>query len=310
MEPINPKEIRYIKLGRGGMWAEAALERGELHFGYLAVSHDLCLQGDWDAVIRGLTEEGRSLGKARDAVREIRDFYTLGSDCLWVTFVDGHLWWAFARPKVTWLGLDDDGRAARMRETVDGWHKLNIVGQPLRIDGLSTRLTQVAAYRQTVCNVKASDYLLRRINGIEEPVVARAHEARTFMIKVATEMISGLHWADFETLVDLIFSRSGWQRISRVGGTQADTDLVVEHPTTGEIAFVQVKSKAGQAVLDDYKDRFRRGGIYDRMFFVCHSPIGTLSLDDTAGVQIWAGDRLADAAVKAGLFDWLTERSA
>ena len=28
MEPINPKEIRYIKLGRGGMWAEAALERG------------------------------------------------------------------------------------------------------------------------------------------------------------------------------------------------------------------------------------------------------------------------------------------
>ena len=168
----------------------------------------------------------------------------------------------------------------------------------------------MAAYRQTVCNVKASDYLLRRINGIEEPVVARAHEAQAAMITVATEMISGLHWADFETLVDLIFSRSGWQRISRVGGTQADTDLVVEHPTTGETAFVQVKSKAGQAVLDDYKNRFRRGGIYDRMFFVCHSPIGTLTLDDTAGIQIWAGDRLADAAVKAGLFDWLTERSA
>ena len=30
--------------------------------------------------------------------------------------------------------------------------------------------------------------------------------------------------------------------------TQADTDLVLEQPTTGEIAFVQVKSKAAQAV--------------------------------------------------------------
>ena len=102
----------------------------------------------------------------------------------------------------------------------------------------------------------------------------------------------------------------GWQRISRVGGTQADTDLVVEQPTTGETAFVQVKSKATQAVLDDYIGRFHRRKTYDRLFFICHSPAGTLSVNDTAGVHIWAGDRLADAAVKAGLFDWLTERSA
>ncbi|MCH7735758.1 MAG: restriction endonuclease [Chloroflexi bacterium] len=171
-------------------------------------------------------------------------------------------------------------------------------------------MTQVAAYRQTVCRVKASDYLLRRINGIEEPVVARAREARAAMIVIATEMISGLHWADFETLVDLIFARTGWQRISRVGGTQADTDMVVEQPTTGETAFVQVKSKAAQAVLDDYIGRFRRSETNDRMFFICHSPAGALSIDHTAGVHIWAGDRLADASVKAGLFDWLTERSA
>ena len=219
MNPINPEEFRYIKLGRGGSWAQPAFERGELHFGYRTVSHDLCLRCDWDAVVRSLTKEGRSLGKARDAAREIRDFYTLGSDCLWITFADGHLWWAFAEPEVTWLGVEEDGQGARMRKTVDGWHKVNIQGEPLRIDDLSTRLTQVAAYRQTVCRVKASDYLLRRINAIEEPVVARAREARAAMIAVATEMISGLHWADFETLVDLIFARTGWQRVSRVGGT-------------------------------------------------------------------------------------------
>ncbi len=310
VDPIDPKEIRYIKLGSGGRWAQTAFERGELHFGYRTVSHDLCRRGDWDAVVRSLTEQGRSLSKARDAVREVRDFYALGSDCLWITFADGHLWWAFAAPEVTWLGVDEDGRGARTRRTVDGWHNVNIKGDALRIDDLSSRLTQVAAYRQTVCSVKASDYLIRRINAIEEPVVARAGAARAAMIAVATEMIAGLHWADFETLVDLIFARTGWQRISRVGGTQADTDLVLEQPTIGETAFVQVKSTAGQAVLDDYVERFRRIGTYNRMFFVCHSPTGALSVDATAGVHIWAGDRLADAAVKAGLFDWLTERSA
>ncbi len=310
MTPINPTNIRYIKLGRGGRWAERGLEHGEMHFGYRRVPHDLCLNEDWDAIVRILMNQGRNASKAKDGVREIRDFYLLGSDCLWVTFADGHLWRAFADPEVSWLDTDDEARGARMRKTLDGWHKTNITDKPLRIDGLSTLLTQVAAYRQTICRIKPEDYLLRRINAIEEPVVARAREARSAMVTVAADMTAGLHWADFETLVDLIFARTGWQRISRVGGTQKDVDLILEQPTTGEKAFVQVKSKAGQAVLDDYIDRFRRSGTYQRMFFVCHSPKGPLSTDDDARLHIWAGDRLADAAVRAGLFDWLTERTA
>ncbi len=175
---------------------------------------------------------------------------------------------------------------------------------------MSTLLTQVAGYRQTICRIKPEGYLLRRINAVEEPVVARAHEVRSAMVAVAAEMIAGLHWADFETLVDLIFARSGWQRVSRVGGTQKDVDLILEQPTTGEKAFVQVKYKAGQAVLDDYVDRVRRSGTYQRIFFVCHSPKGALSADNESRLHVWAGDRLADAAVRAGLFDWLTERTA
>ncbi len=140
-------------------------------------------------------------------------------------------------------------------------------------------------------------------------MVARAREARQAIVAVASELIAGLHWADFETLVDLIFSRSGWQRVSRVGGTQADVDLVLEQPATGETAFVQVKSRAGQSVLDDYIGRFRRSETYDRMFFVCHTPKGAFSVGDDASVHVWASDRLADAAVKACLFDWLIERS-
>lgn len=307
---IEPAEIRYIKLGRGGCWAEHCLANGEIHFGYRAVPHDLCTRGDWEAVHRLLTEKGRSSSKAKDGVREVRDFYTLGRDCLWVTFADGHLWWALAEPEVTWIGVSTEEHGPRMRKTVDGWRKVNIQGTPLRMDSLSTILTQTAAYRQTICRIKPSAYLLRRINAIEEPVIARARAARQAMVTVAGEMIAALHWADFETLVDLIFARAGWQRVSRVGETQVDVDLVLEQPSIGERAFVQVKSHAGQRVLDDYIGRFRRSGAYDRMFFVCHSPRGVLTTNSDTRLHIWAGERLADAAVREGLFDWLVERTA
>ncbi len=309
MNTIDPKDIRYIKLGAGGKWVQVSIDRSEIHFSHRTVPHELCRRGDWDSVVECLVTGGRSPAKAKDAAREIRDFYTLGPDCLWITFADGHLWWAFAETEVVWLGSEEDGRGARMRKTVDGWRKANIKGEPLRTDHLSTKLTQVAAYRQTICRVKEADYLMRRINAVGEPVVARAGEARQAVVAVASELIAGLHWADFETLVDLIFARSGWQRVSRVGGKQADVDLVLEQPATGETAFVQVKSKAGQSVLDDYIGRFRRGEIYDRMFFVCHSPKGESLVVDGANLHVWTGDRLADAAVKAGLFDWLVERA-
>lgn len=310
MNPINPEDIRYIKLGAGGRWVQPSLERGEIHFGHQPVPHDLCVRGDWDAVVQHIVDLGRGPAKAKDAAREVRDFYTLGPNCLWITFADGHLWWAFADTEVVWLGAEEDGCGARMRRTLGGWRKTNIQGDPLRTDLLSTKLTQVAAYRQTICRVKEAEYLVRRINAVEEPVVARAREARGTMVTVASEMIAGLHWAEFETLVDLIFSRSGWQRVSRVGETQIDVDLVLEQPSTGETAFVQVKSKAGPSVLRDYIDRFRRNGIHDRMFFVCHSPTGAFPAVNESGLHVWAGDRLADAAVKAGLFDWLVERAA
>ena len=75
-----------------------------------------------------------------------------------------------------------------------------------------------------------------------------------------------------------------------------------------ESAFVQVKSQASQAVLDDYLQRFRASGD-DRFFFVCHTAQGALALPNEPRLHLFEGARLADAAVKNGLFDWLVERS-
>jgi hypothetical protein len=73
---------------------------------------------------------------------------------------------------------------------------------------------------------------------------------------------------------------------------------------------VQVKSRADQARLDDYEGRYRASGAFDRMFFVCHSPKGTLSANGRGDVAIWSGEELARQAVHAGLYGWLMERAA
>jgi hypothetical protein len=203
-------------------------------------------------------------------------------------------------------GTIDD--PSRIRETLSDWCSTDIRGNPLRLDKLSSKLTKVQSFQGTICKVADDGYLLRRINAEEEPVVARAKKARMDMMAVAVEMIRGLDWADFETLTDLIFARSGWQRSTRVGENLSDIDLVMESPTVGEIAFVQVKSEARQATVDDYRGRFRRSGC-DRFFLVCHSAQGKLTLPGERRLHLFEGERLADAAVKNGLYDWLIEKS-
>jgi hypothetical protein len=107
MSSIQPDQIRYIKLGDGGRWAQESFSDGTLCFGYSTIPHEVCERKDWQEVGRLLSDR-KSKGAQTAGVNEIRAFYELGKDCLWITFADGHLWWAFAGPKVQWIG---DGAA-------------------------------------------------------------------------------------------------------------------------------------------------------------------------------------------------------
>jgi hypothetical protein len=311
VDKISPAAVRYIKLGRGGAWFSRCIREGLIEFGHSQVPHEVAISYSRDELELFYQGLGRSPGKAKDFARELQDFYSLGSDCLWITIGDGRLWWAFAEPQVIPADAGAaEGRGARYRQVIGAWRDTDVNGEPLTLTTLSTRLTKVAAYRQTLCRIDAEDYLLRRINGEVDPAAARAGLARAELIASARVLIEQLTWRDFEVLVDLIFAGSGWRRASAVGGSdQADTDLVLEQAVTSERAFVQVKSKATQATLRDYVDRFEASIGYDRLFFLCHSPNGDLSGNDQPGVHIWLGDKLAEQAVKAGLFDWLLEKA-
>jgi hypothetical protein len=83
------------------------------------------------------------------------------------------------------------------------------------------------------------------------------------------ELMKLLGPQDFEMLVDLVFTNSGWRRLGIVGKTQKTLDLDLELPSTGERAFVQVKSKTTSAELAKYVDQLEDQ--YTRMFYVFHS---------------------------------------
>ena len=84
-------------------------------------------------------------------------------------------------------------------------------------------------------------------------------------------------------------------------------DLELLLPSTGERAFVQIKSQADAASLRDYTARFDQADLYDRMFFVWHT--GNIAADGEAnGITLIGPERLARMCLEAGLPSWLREK--
>ncbi|MBX3521587.1 MAG: hypothetical protein KF807_00115 [Xanthobacteraceae bacterium] len=309
MKPIKPTDVRYIKLGKGGSWAHDCFENSRVDFGHRAISHELGLKGSREEIIAFLVAQGRDKTTAANHAREVLEFYRQPETCLWITFADEHLYWTFANPEVTWVGGDGTDHGQRFRKCVGGWSNKDINGRPILSRELSSKLTQVAGHRGTVCSSKAADYAVRRINGIVEPILEKAAAATEALLKVIDEALKELHQDDFETLVDAILARGGWHRISRVGGTQKFFDLLVEQPTTGEVAAVQVKSSSNQKELDEYLEAFRDAETaYSRFFYVCHTSKKELVAPEDDEVQIWSGRALSEHVLRAGLQDWVFAR--
>ena len=248
---------------------------------------------------------------AASTAQQVLDFYQLGADCLWITVAREHLWWAFAKPEVVWNGPPTHELGERMRKCIGGWRNTDVNGKALRTDSLSTKLTKVQFYQGTICGVEAEAYLLRRINGMEEPLIAKSNQARDALLDVLAEAIASLHWSDFETLADVVFARSGWHRASAIGGTQKLVDVVLEQPTTAELAAVQVKSSTSQKTFEQFIDEADATGRFDRLFFICHTPKGKLETPaERSDIHLWVGRDFAKIVLRLGLTDWVMEKVA
>lgn len=312
---ISATTVRFIKLGGGGKFEQIALKDKRLYLGYHEVPDDMCIRGDWEAVYRLFLDDRHPSHVARIHARQVEAFYTEPETCLWVTFIGGLMWWSFSESSVVicaepnWQELSGEARApSRYRRCIGQWRSTNVNGDQLSMRKLPGYVTKVTTgFRGTICQIDRADSVLRIINGEVDPDVEKAMASREALIANLEKVIAGLYWKDFETLIDLIFQRSGWPRVSRLGGSQKFIEFELENPVTGERSFAQVKSQASQKTLDEYAESFDRHAGYKQMFFVCHTAIGTLHSDDP-DIFLWTGPKVAEMAVKTGLTDWILEK--
>jgi hypothetical protein len=297
--------VRYIKLGEGGKWERECLEKGIARFGVDSTRADrfqLCLDGRWDDLTRSLLEEGRSKGTATRFTNATRLFFEDEGSILWITFIGERLCWGMFESAAPTRHADGDGV---WRAVKGGWRTADLKGEPLAKDGLAGSLIKLAAYRGTSCNVDVAEYVIRRINGQKSPEVERAIAASREMKSCVLDMMKLLEPDDFETLVDLVFSTSGWRRQGPVGKTQKALDLDLILPSTGERAFVQVKSRTTSKELAECASELEEIGPFDRMFYVYHS--GEAAIDDDR-VTVIDPEKLAVLVLDAGLVAWLIRK--
>jgi hypothetical protein len=302
--------VRYIKLGEKGRWEKECLEKGIIRFGFDSCRPDrflLCRTGKWDDLKKSFLAAGKDKGTAERFTNETRTFIEDDGSILWITFMGERLYWGVLDPSPAEGHADSDGV---WRKIVHGWCDADLAGETLTKDRLSGALTKLAAYRGTSCNVDVAEYAIRRINGHKTPQVENALALLSQMKAAVVEMMKLLGPTDFETLVDLVFSTSGWRRQGPVGKTQKTLDLDLLLPSTGDRAFVQVKSHTTPNELAEYVERLGELEQYGRLFYVYHSHSGGPIKTDDEHVIVIGPEKVAELVLDAGLVDWLIRKVA
>lgn len=308
MEKINSKKALFIKLGSNGEWESSSINENTIKLGYHDVSHDTCISRKWEQV-RDCFPATSHQGSVTRHINQARQFYEEPEDTLWITFHSDCLWWCFANTEV--IQLTD---LTKIRGTKSPWCNTDIEGKPLIKGRLSGKLLAVQSFRGTICSVIELNYLLHKINATFEPHVAEAEESVMKLQSALLPIIKNLHPKDLETLTDLIFRHSGWQRTGVAGGVEKDIDLDLISPVTLERIAVQVKSKANLEMFDAYKLKFLDMSGFSRFYFVTHSPDLNLftqveEQNDNSFV-FWGVDKLAELSVRSGLTRWLIDRAS
>ncbi|MEA5468283.1 restriction endonuclease [Spirulina sp. 06S082] len=306
MNPIAPNKIRFIKLGEGGEWEQSCIKEGTIRLGYHSPHHQDSLAGNWDNVRKFWLEfrNGHEGAATRD-INQIRDFYELDEQDVWITFYKKKLYWCRAAREV--VELDDK---SRIRNVIGNWLATDINGQPLRIENIDGRVTKVQGFRGTICSIELQDYLIRKINGIAIEEVENAKSSLEKLKSDVEDLIKGLWWHDFELLIDLVFSKAGWQRFSVLGKTEKDLDLDVYSPATQKRVFVQIKSTTTRDEVEACISTFNEYEQFDEMYFVyhtCHSDLSDIE-SHHPNIHLWGLKRISALVVNAGLVEWLINK--
>lgn len=243
----------------------------------------------------------------RNALRTLLD---RPSRHLWITFEDGFLWWCAVRDNVEVNPAGESREEGHFWLHCDRpWANRSVGGRLLAIADLPGIVTTTAGFQGTVCEPAGWKAIRRIILDEADPETLAAARAREAYECAISTLVARLHHKDFEVLIELLLSRTGWVRLAKLGGATEGIDVEVENAASGEIAFVQVKSTATQGVFDDYVARFsERRERYSRMICAVHSANESLCAPHGMPVQLWDGPRISELVVALGLGDWVARR--
>ena len=308
MKKIFPKNVLYIKLGKGGGFSEDCITNNYIKLGYDTVDHKLCERKDWKAVNEYfISEEKATKSVATSHTNQIKYFYEEDENTLWITFHNNKLWWCFSNKDIKLL--EDK---TKIRSVIGKWSDKDIKNNILFSSNLSGKLLKTHGFQGTICNVDAHDYAVVKINGEQRQEVVDVEKAKNDLIRKLTLLIQHLQWQDFEILIDLIFRQMGWQRVSVLGKDMKTLDIELLSPVSQERAIVQIKQEADVNEFEKYHEKFIQMD-YDKYFFVVGSPKQNLNNyeynNNENKIKLYRGEDISELTVSSGLIDWIIRKS-
>lgn len=298
------QKAHYIKLGAGGKYAHSSITKGIMRFGWDSIPLAEVHAGDWTSIRKRLAREHRNKATVTSDTERLRDLVSSTPDDLWITFHDSRLWWG----RVNGKPVQEDS-VSKFRTLVHGWQNHDVRGESLTLARVPGVIAQLQGFRGTVCSVREVEALRRLVNAEVSPAYKKLEASYRHVVGDVQAAIRGLHWKDFEVLVDLVFRQAGWRRRSMLGESMKYVDLELVEPITGEAYQVQVKSKAGVSQFQAYAKAFSAQG-FRKLYFVVHSPSAQLeALDhDFEDVELVLPSRLGELVVDGGLVSWVLDK--
>jgi hypothetical protein len=305
MQTIDFTNAYYIKLGSGGKYEESGIQENKLRFGWDSWPIAEINQRSWEALKDKYQHEYKNKGTATMDINALKTIVESTSNDIWITFYASQLWWCRVNE-----GEVFEDEISRYRKVDGQWHNHNTHGHPLIINQIPGNISKVQRFQGTVCNVRAVEELRRLLNNQPSQAFQSISGAKEGLMQEVEKGLKGLHWKDFETLVDLIFRNAGWRRTSVMGETMKFADLELEEPITGDLYQVQIKSAATVDDFERYVQNFSYGS-FRKFYFVVHSPEEKLAnyqgiMDEN--VELILPRQLAQMVVDFGLTDWLLRK--
>ena len=312
MEELEIGKAHYIKLGTGGKWADKCFKNNIIRIGwsYIQGVDEINIR-EWDKIEDQIKHyfkrENKKNGSTQD-YNALRRICEARQDEVFITFHNNRMYWCQAMN-----GPVEVDTESKFRRCLNGWSSEPIGGgEPFNISDISGYLTKTQGFQGTSCLlVEDQIKILRRlINNKKKDSTEEVESLKNKMIKTVVELLKDLHPKDCEILADLVFQRSGWQRISIHGENMKFIDMQYIEPITGNRYDVQVKSGAGKKEFEEYALVYKNHQT-SKFYFITFNPDKSLigAVSNNPKIEILYGEKLAKLVFDLGLLNWVLRKS-